>query len=46
MILANETTIREVMAFPKTQQAIDVMTDAPSLVDEKQLHDLHITFRT
>jgi aspartyl-tRNA synthetase len=46
MILANETTIREVMAFPKTQQAIDVMTDAPSVVDEKQLRDLHIKFRT
>lgn len=45
MLLANEMTIREVIAFPKTQQAIDLMTDAPSFVDEKQLRDLHITMR-
>ena len=42
MILADEPTIREVMAFPKTQQAIDLMTSAPSPADERQLHDLHI----
>lgn len=42
MILADEPTIREVMAFPKTQQAVDLMTGAPSPVDERQLHDLHI----
>jgi aspartyl-tRNA synthetase len=42
MILANEPTIREVMAFPKTQQATDLMTDAPSVVDTRQLRDLHI----
>ena len=45
MILANEPTIREVMAFPKTQQARDLMTDAPSTVDERQLKDLHIRLR-
>lgn len=45
MLLAGETTIREVMAFPKTQQAVDVMTDAPSVVDEKQMRDLHIVLR-
>lgn len=45
MLLAGETTIREVMAFPKTQQAVDVMTDAPSVVDEKQMRDLHIVIR-
>ncbi|NJP06535.1 MAG: aspartate--tRNA ligase [Chloroflexaceae bacterium] len=45
MLLNNESTIREVMAFPKTQQAADLMMDAPSPVDEKQLHDLHITLR-
>jgi aspartyl-tRNA synthetase len=42
MLLADESTIREVMAFPKTQQAADLMTSAPSAVDERQLHDLHI----
>ncbi|NTW01520.1 MAG: aspartate--tRNA ligase [Oscillochloris sp.] len=42
MLLADESTIREVMAFPKTQQAIDLMTNAPSDVDEHQLRDLHI----
>lgn len=45
MILADESTIREVMAFPKTQQAVDLMTAAPSLVDERQLKELHITLR-
>ncbi|NTV65040.1 MAG: aspartate--tRNA ligase [Oscillochloris sp.] len=42
MLLADESTIREVMAFPKTQQAADLMTNAPSVVDDRQLHDLHI----
>lgn len=42
MILADEVTIREVMAFPKTQQAVDLMTNAPSPVDERQLRELHI----
>ncbi|MDQ2998582.1 MAG: aspartate--tRNA ligase [Chloroflexota bacterium] len=42
MLLADENTIREVMAFPKTQQGIDLMTSAPSPVDERQLKDLHI----
>ncbi len=45
MLLANEPTIREVMAFPKTQQAADLMTGAPSEVDEKQLRDLHLSLR-
>lgn len=42
MLLADEHTIREVMAFPKTQQAEDLMTGAPSPVDDKQLKELHI----
>jgi aspartyl-tRNA synthetase len=42
MILAGESTIREVIAFPKNQNAADVMLDAPSPVDEKQLAALHI----
>jgi aspartyl-tRNA synthetase len=45
MLLADETSIREVMAFPKTQQAVDLMTSAPSSVDERQLKDLHINLR-
>jgi aspartyl-tRNA synthetase len=45
MLLADEVTIREVMAFPKTQQASDLMTAAPSSVDERQLKDLHIALR-
>jgi aspartyl-tRNA synthetase len=45
MLLANEPTIREVIAFPKTQQAVDVMTSAPSPVDERQLKELHIALR-
>ncbi len=45
MILADEPTIREAIAFPKTQQAVDLMTSAPSSVDERQLKDLHILLR-
>jgi aspartyl-tRNA synthetase len=42
MILAQEPTLREVMAFPKNQSARDVMFDAPSQVDAKQIQELHI----
>jgi aspartyl-tRNA synthetase len=42
MLLAGEPNIREVMAFPKTQSAADLMTQAPSPVSEKQLRELHI----
>ncbi|RRR65468.1 MAG: aspartate--tRNA ligase [Candidatus Viridilinea halotolerans] len=45
MLLADESTIREIMAFPKTQQASDLMTAAPSSVDERQLKELHIALR-
>ena len=42
MLLAGEETIREVIAFPKNQAARDVMMDAPSLVDDQQLRELHL----
>ena len=41
-ILTNNASIREVMAFPKTQSATDLLFDAPSSVSEEQLRELHI----
>jgi len=41
-ILANESSIREVIAFPKTAAAVDLMSAAPSHVDLKQLRELHL----
>jgi aspartyl-tRNA synthetase len=41
-ILCGETSIREVIAFPKTANALDLMAGAPSPVDAKQLRDLHL----
>ena len=42
MILAGESSIREVIAFPKTANALDLMAGAPSMVDPKQLQELHL----
>ncbi len=42
MILAGEPNIREVIAFPKNQAAMDVMAGAPSPAEPRQLSDLHI----
>ena len=42
MLLAGEESIRDVIAFPKTQQARCLLTDAPSGVDAKQLKELHV----
>ncbi len=44
MLLADEPNIREVIAFPKNQAGRDVMADAPSVVEPKQLKELHIKF--
>ncbi|HEU5255769.1 MAG TPA: aspartate--tRNA ligase [Vicinamibacterales bacterium] len=44
-ILANESSIREVIAFPKTAAAVDMMSSAPSPVDPKQLRELHIQIK-
>jgi aspartyl-tRNA synthetase len=41
-ILSGESSIREVIAFPKTANAVDLMSEAPSIVDEKQLRELHL----
>jgi aspartyl-tRNA synthetase len=41
-ILAGESSIREVMAFPKTAAAVDLMAGSPSTVDPKQLRELHL----
>ena len=43
MLLAGEDSIRDTIAFPKTQQARCLMTDAPSSVSEKQLQELHVS---
>ena len=45
MLLAGRETIREVIAFPKTQSAIDLTFNAPSPVTEEQLAELHIRLR-
>ncbi|WP_414543311.1 aspartate--tRNA ligase [Nostoc sp. CCY0012] len=42
MLLAGEESIRDVIAFPKTQQARCLLTDAPAGVDTKQLKELHV----
>ncbi|MEX2160904.1 MAG: aspartate--tRNA ligase [Anaerolineales bacterium] len=42
MLFADEESIREVIAFPKNQAARDVMADAPTAADAKQLKELHI----
>lgn len=44
-LMTGEESIRDVIAFPKTQRAQCLLTQAPSLVDEKQLQELHIRLR-
>src|SRR5664280_1223609 len=45
MIFAGESSIREVIAFPKTASAVSLMDDSPSTVPEEALKDLHIKIR-
>lgn len=42
MLMAGKNSIRDVIAFPKVQNASDLMTNAPDTVDQKQLDELHL----
>ncbi len=45
MLITKKSSIRDVIAFPKTQKASCILTEAPSQVDNDQLRDLHIRIR-
>jgi aspartyl-tRNA synthetase len=45
MLISKKSSIRDVIAFPKTQKASCILTQAPSEVDNTQLRDLHIRLR-
>jgi aspartyl-tRNA synthetase len=42
MLMLQQPSIREIIAFPKTQKAVDLMLNAPSVVDDRQLQDLQL----
>ena len=42
MLMAKQDSIRDVIAFPKVKDASCLMTDAPDIVDEKQLKELYL----
>lgn len=42
MLLAGRSNLRDTIAFPKTQSAADLLTDAPGPVSDKQLEELHL----
>ena len=45
MLMAGETSIRDVIAFPKNQRGVDLMFDAPTSVDQQQLDDVGLTLK-
>jgi aspartyl-tRNA synthetase len=42
MLLTGTDSLRDVVAYPKTQKGVDLMTNAPNEVSAKQLEDLHV----
>jgi aspartyl-tRNA synthetase len=45
MLLCGAESLRDVIAFPKTQKGTDLLTDAPSSVSTRQLDELHISLK-